>query len=583
MKKEELLDKYIKYNSKITFDIFKLIYQKLIDLGFTSPHTVENAFKEFSGNYPYFVIKLYNGKPSFNQHPDILIKQSKISVEDILGYNPFETFKLPEQWCIKVGEMKNTPEEIVNWRLKIVKCGSWSTSGYLYNDGYHRTNLIKEYIEITLEQFKQYVLKEPVMSKSIETENDWSKASKEELLKEAKRRYPVGCIFKCLVIGYDYVIKEDVEFKYEAKGIYSYIDNSLYHKHYENNQWAEVVSLPESKVEEIVPEYVECFYSDTEAFIINKIYKCESLSSPNNLSLNSEVGLKNLLPYNGGLWKFKPSTKEAFEAQNKPKSIEKWSVGSYIVPLQDRLITRDEPLIKGKPYQITKRSSVPYIMCEKGMEINFCDDSYTETTEGIKWFATKSKAEEFAKTLIESGKSNGFPIEGCCKSKSSELEQYLIKTRGNSDSKMTKERANGIGWNENSYWWLLDTDKSSKRKYHLSDLNVWLDKPKQPLKQAVHCKTQEEWDFVTEKLKYEWDEGHWSKYGEASCIEIGDKGYGTSDVAFKNYQILSFQEWCDLNGYKMKKTRFQAGDYVVSLRPRGLSTYNIKSNYCYIQ
>lgn len=93
-----------------------------------------------------------------------------------------------------------------------------------------------------------------------------SNASEEELLEEAKRRYPVGCIFKCLVTGYDYVIKEDVEFKYEVKGIYSYIDNSLYHKHYENNQWSEVVSLPESKVEESVPEYVECFYSETAAF-----------------------------------------------------------------------------------------------------------------------------------------------------------------------------------------------------------------------------------------------------------------------------------------------------------------------------
>ena len=60
MKKEELLDKYIKYNSKITFDIFKLMYQKLIDLGFAKSHTVKDAFKEFSGNYPYFVMKLYN-------------------------------------------------------------------------------------------------------------------------------------------------------------------------------------------------------------------------------------------------------------------------------------------------------------------------------------------------------------------------------------------------------------------------------------------------------------------------------------------------------------------------------------------
>ena len=312
MKKEELLDKYIKYNSKITFDIFKLIYQKLIDLGFTSPHNVEDAFKEFSGRFKYLTLKLNYDKKYFNQFDCVCGNKSEISVEDILGYNPFENFILPEKWCIKVQEMKNTPEEIVNWRLKIVMCGTWVSPGYLYNHGYHSTKIDQEYTELTLEQFKQYVLKEPVKIETSKTEKDWSKVSNEELLEEAKRRYPVGCIFKCLVTMQDDVIKENIEFKYEAKGIYSYIDNSLYHKHYENNQWAEVVSLPESKVEEVVPEYVECYSSKTAAFIINKIYKCEPLSTVNNLNLNSEIGLKKSLPYEGNLWKFKPSTKEAF-------------------------------------------------------------------------------------------------------------------------------------------------------------------------------------------------------------------------------------------------------------------------------
>ena len=89
MKKEELLDKYIKYNSKITFDIFKLMYQKLINLGFTSPHNVEESFKEFSGDYKYFLMKLHNDMLYFNQYSYNLIEQSEISVEDILGYNPF--------------------------------------------------------------------------------------------------------------------------------------------------------------------------------------------------------------------------------------------------------------------------------------------------------------------------------------------------------------------------------------------------------------------------------------------------------------------------------------------------------------
>ena len=155
MKKEELLDKCIKYNSKITFDIFKLMYQKLIDLGFTSPHTVENAFEEFSGRFKYLTLKLCNDKKYFNQFDCVCGNKSEISVEDLLGYNPFESFILPEKWCIKVQEMKNTPEEIVNWRLKIVMCGTWVSPGYLNNHGYHSTKINQEYTEITLEQFKK--------------------------------------------------------------------------------------------------------------------------------------------------------------------------------------------------------------------------------------------------------------------------------------------------------------------------------------------------------------------------------------------------------------------------------------------
>lgn len=53
-----------------------------------------------------------------------------------------------------------------------------------------------------------------------------------------------------------------------------------------------------------------------------KIYKCEPFSKANALNLYSENDFKESLPYEGNLWKFRPSTKEAFEAQNKPKSIE---------------------------------------------------------------------------------------------------------------------------------------------------------------------------------------------------------------------------------------------------------------------
>ena len=506
MNAQNLLDKYIKYNSKITFDIFKLMYQKLIDSIFVNPHGVEKAFAEFSGTYKYLVMKEYCGMLYFNQYSVVKISQSEISVEDLLGYNPFESFILPEKWCIKVEEMENTPKEIVNWRLKIAMGGIWVNPGYLNNNGYHTPEINQEYTEITFEQFKKYVLKE-------------------------------------------------------------------------------AINTPK----EVVPEYVECYYSETKDFIINKIYKCESLSKANNLNLTSETGLKRYLPYNGHLWKFKPSTKEAFEAQNKSQSIEKWSVGSYIVPLQNKLLTREEPLIKGKPYQITKRSSVPYIMCEKGMEINFVDNSDTETKEGIKWFATLAEAEAFAKTLIEPVKEviqlTEFPIEGRCKY-DKRIEDLLRKNHSiyESSKEFKIDKIKFICWNSEKYWYTIDS--SSKLEYQLNQLEKFFNKEevKQPLEQAVHCQTQEEWDFACDK------------YNKTSQTKKDFPKYDTFDYTFKftgwytleryiqkGYQILSFQEWCNLNGYKMTKTRFKKGDYVVSLRPERLSTHSIKYNYCYIQ
>ena len=78
-------------------------------------------------------------------------------------------------------------------------------------------------------------------------EKDWTKASKEELLEEAKRRYPIGTKYKSAYDG-----KADGEitsnkFKYDANY------HAIYHSEiyvYFNGKWAEIISLPEEKVEE---------------------------------------------------------------------------------------------------------------------------------------------------------------------------------------------------------------------------------------------------------------------------------------------------------------------------------------------
>ena len=375
MNAKKLLDKYIKYNSKITFDIFKLMYQKLNDLGFTSPNNVKKAFEEFSGDYPYFVMKLYSDKPYFNQYSCHLIEQSKTSVEDLLGYNPFESFKLPEKWCIKVQEMKNTPEEIVNWRLKIVMCGTWVSPGYLNNHGYHSTKINQEYTELTLEQFKQYVLKEPLISKPI-------------------KPFPTHW---CIELN-----KETIP----IVGVY-------YNKKH----------LSDPKCDTYTGDgAIGCYvrsHNDENEYVKNGYTNCSFIGDPSDL--------------------YPEITLEQFKAfvMNEPVKIETIS---------------------------------------------------------------ESKVEEV-------------------------VPEY-----------------------------------------------------------AVECKTQEEWDFACDK------------YNKPSSTKKDFPKFNTFDYTFKftgwftseryiqkGYQILSFQEWCDLNGYKMTKTRFKKGDYVVSLRPKHLSTSYIKHNYCYIQ
>jgi hypothetical protein len=82
-------------------------------------------------------------------------------------------------------------------------------------------------------------------------------------------------------------------------------------------------------------------------------------------------------------------------------------------------------------------------------------------------------------------------------------------------------------------------------------------------KEAVHCPTQEEFDYVNEKLGYESSLiDPFDTYTTDSCIEIGFKCCGRKSD-FKNYTILSFQEWCTKYNHEgLKPWVAQVGDWV---------------------
>lgn len=78
-----------------------------------------------------------------------------------------------------------------------------------------------------------------------------------------------------------------------------------------------------------IPEYVECISKDFYAIHLGRIYKLEPSSTSDNYCLKDV----NVGTYSPGV--FKPSTKEAYEAQNKPvKESSRFKIGDWVVITQ---------------------------------------------------------------------------------------------------------------------------------------------------------------------------------------------------------------------------------------------------------
>lgn len=108
-------------------------------------------------------------------------------------------------------------------------------------------------------------------------------------------------------------------------------------------------------------------------------------------------------------------------------------------------------------------------------------------------------------------------------------------------------------WTSNTYCILENGQEPFKHLVKPSTKEAY-DLQQKPKNQAVHCTTQEEWDFVLSKFNPSGLLKEWNSYKEKSCINLNAGWY--SELSFYielNYQILSFQEWCDLNNYSMEK------------------------------
>ena len=101
--------------------------------------------------------------------------------------------------------------------------------------------------------------------------------------------------------------------------------------------------------------------------------------------------------------------------------------------------------------------------------------------------------------------------------------------------------------------WRLATPEEVEA-YNQGIRNVADIKPKD-YKEAVHCTTQEEWDFVLSKILSVCTTS--SQFGENNCINIKDtvnptnEGWCCTENYYKrnNYTILTFKQWCEKYGH----------------------------------
>ena len=71
----------------------------------------------------------------------------------------------------------------------------------------------------------------------------------------------------------------------------------------------------EEAMKTFIPEYVECIQTSTDRFTKNKIYKVEDKGYVKTFVLLDDKNVNTIVPMIGNLWSFKPSTKEAYDAQ----------------------------------------------------------------------------------------------------------------------------------------------------------------------------------------------------------------------------------------------------------------------------
>lgn len=528
--KDVFKEKYLEYEPKITLEIFTLVWNRLIELGYKSfaRATIEERYGEFKGFCNYF--RTTRDHPNeFNCYNNGL-PYTKTTVEEILGYNPF--------------------------------------------------------------------IKETKPSK------DWSKATEEELLEEAKRRYPIGCKVKLIGLNVGGDFGNEVRFTKhsfyrsgERKELY--IDGNLVL--FNGTVWAEIESLPKVEVKnetkEVIPEYIECIKPQSCYFIPGIVYKVLDTKYKSSCKIISNIKCSHY-EANDSLFVsltdssyFKPSTKEAYdkqvskEAYDKQVSKEPTRLSFYVkycdeftedllksliewsqknTTLKDRGRDNSFKGLKEDGYFLfdnfgfnssksclyKDRSTYGYGV-DNNIQGCFQEYSIKEVKELIGYKEQKP-IEKWTVggyvVAINNGNANGKPID-----------KYQIGfinkiTHSFSDGTCGLEFSTNC-CNKSDFKWFAT-------KSEAEEFAKTLVEPAKKVKQAVHCKTQEEWDFFILKEVSKSHPMSKEPFQKDSAITFNNSWDKVEYLKMNDYQILSFQEWCDLNGYKMEKeVKFEVGEW----------------------
>jgi len=318
--------------------------------------------------------------------------------------------------------------------------------------------------------------------------------------------------------------------------------------------------LPEGHVDKIkenkIPEYVECIKNESkyEGLEKGKVYKTVKVErdylyviNDKGVEISVYFGLNHTHKQSRCTY-FEPSTKEAFDDQNKPKEIS--YVGRWIYDYyKDKYFKIKDHYDTGLIY--VEGSSDSYDLHNVGQPTNFEGKLPKLMSEDFQGPASKPKEIEMRKQYHLSELK--YPIAIHITSRE-EHEKLNKLQKGLLDYYNNESNYYLCGQNGKRTGPYSGTNYRGEEYINVefSDIIFPVEERKY-VGEAVHCTNSEQWEFVRTKLPVSVSyQGAKDSYGYSDCINLDNKdNFGHHNYYLnKNYKVYSFDEWCTKFGYK---------------------------------